>query len=96
MLGDSAPSVLVLTIRWVLINVLEFLCLCFFYLYARKRGIQLVFVFRFCIETEREKLCVCESQRGCGVLMAWRETDTKRKMGSREFGEKVLKSVETN
>ena len=44
-------------------------------------------------------MCVClecESQRGCGVLMAWRETDTKRKMGSREFREKGLKSVETN
>ena len=47
MLGDSAPSVLVLTVRWVLINVLEFLCLCFFSLSARKRGIQLVFVFGF-------------------------------------------------
>ena len=45
-LGDSAPSVLVLTVRWVLINV-EFLCLCFFSLSARKRGIQLVFVFGF-------------------------------------------------
>ena len=45
--GDSALSVLVLTVRWVLINVLEFLCLCFFSLSARKRGIQLVFVFGF-------------------------------------------------
>ena len=45
-LGDSAPSVLGLTVRWVLINV-EFLCLCFFSLSARKRGIQLVFVFGF-------------------------------------------------
>ena len=47
MWGDSALSVLVLTVRWVLINVLEFLCLCFFSLSARKRGIQLVFVFGF-------------------------------------------------
>ena len=45
-LGDSALSALVLTVRWVLINV-EFLCLCFFSLSARKRGIQLVFVFGF-------------------------------------------------
>ena len=43
---NEAPSVLVLTVRWVLINV-EFLCLCFFSLSARKRGIQLVFGFRF-------------------------------------------------
>ena len=52
-------------------------------------------------EREREtvRVCVClecESQRGCGALMAWRETDTKRKTGSRGFGEKGLKSVETN
>ena len=47
MLGDSTPSVLVLTVRWVLINVLEFLCLCFFSLSTRKRGIQLVFMFGF-------------------------------------------------
>ena len=44
---NEAPSVLVLTVRWVLINVLEFLCLCFFSLSTRKRGIQLVFVFGF-------------------------------------------------
>ena len=62
-LGDSTPSVLMLTVthhekskskskskqytRWVLINVFEFLCLCFFSLSTRKRGIQLVFVFGF-------------------------------------------------
>ena len=44
---NEAPSVLVLTVRWVLINVLEFLCLRFFSLSTRKRGIQLVFVFGF-------------------------------------------------
>ena len=44
---NEAPSMLVLTVRWVLINVLEFFYLCFFSLSARKRGIQLVFVFGF-------------------------------------------------
>ena len=93
MLGDSAPSVLVLTVRWVLINVLEFLCLCFFYLSARKRGIRLMFVFGFCTETERERLCVCvclecESQKGCGVLMAWRERQIQRERWVLESSEK--------
>ena len=55
-------------------------------------------------QKERDCVCVCvcvclecESQSGCvGALMALRERHTKRKMGSREFGEKGLKSVETN
>ena len=47
-----------------------------------------MFVFRFCIETEREKLCVCESQRGCGVLIAWRERQIQRERWVLESSEK--------
>ena len=69
----------------------------------KNRDLACVCVWVLYRDKKREIVCVCvcvclecESQRGCGVLMAWRETDTKRKMGSREFIEKGLKSVETN
>ena len=65
MLGDSALSVLVLTVRWVLINALEFLCLCFFSLTARKIGIQLVFVFGFW------------SKNCCWCLQRWDSTSSR-------------------
>ena len=37
MLGDSAPSVLVLTVRWVLINVLEFFLFVFLFSLCKKK-----------------------------------------------------------
>ena len=36
MLGDSTPSMLVLTVRWVLINVLEF-CVCVSFLSLQEK-----------------------------------------------------------
>ena len=44
-------------------------------------------------ERERERLCVCvclecESQRGCGALMAWRERQIQRERRVLESSEK--------